>query len=112
MLYTRGPVFTHAEFGVLILPSYSHPYWSSTEELKNYVKGKEGRSWTWLSCVNRVITQVKKTLVLCYVDIPPPTGEMGEGQREKEEMGATWLLSRYKVREVVMGRFVANRMRA
>lgn len=106
MLYTRGPVFTHAEFAILVLPSYTDPYWRSNPFLENYVKSKEQRTWAWLSCINRVITQVKKTLILTYVDVPKPV----DAQAEKE-LGIDGVLGRYKVREVVMKRFSANRMR-
>ncbi|PVH77081.1 hypothetical protein DL98DRAFT_517516 [Cadophora sp. DSE1049] len=106
MLYTRGPVFTHAEFAILVLPSYTDPYWRSNPFLENYVKGKEQRTWAWLSCINRVITQVKKTLILTYVDVPKPVDVETEWQ-----LGIAGVLGRYKVREVVMKRFSANRMR-
>jgi len=106
MLYVRGPVFTHAEFGVLILPSYSDPYWSSNPFLRHYVKSKETRTWAWMNRIHRVITQVKKTLILCYVDIPKPLDPV-----EEQKMGIDAVLARYKVREVVMTRFSANRQR-
>lgn len=106
MLYTRGPVFTHAEFAILVLPSYTDPYWRSNPFLENYVKSKEQRTWAWLSCINRVITQVKKTLILTYVDIPRPVDA-----EEESQLGIDGVLGRYKVREVVMKRWAANRMR-
>ncbi|KAG4430169.1 hypothetical protein IFR05_014345 [Cadophora sp. M221] len=106
MLYTRGPVFTHAEFAILVLPSYTDPYWRSNPFLENYVKGKEKRTWAWLSCINRVITQVKKTLILTYVDIPKPVDV-----EEEKRLGIDGVLGRYGVREVVMRRWAANRMR-
>ncbi|KAE9364819.1 hypothetical protein N431DRAFT_422017 [Stipitochalara longipes BDJ] len=106
MLYVRGPVFSHAEFGVLILPSYSDPYWSSNPFLQNYVKSKETRTWAWMNRIHRVITQVKKTLVLVYVDIPKPLGA-----EEEVKIGIDAILARYKVREVMMTRFSANRRR-
>lgn len=106
MLYVRGPVFSHAEFGVLILPSYSDPYWSSNPFLQNYVKSKETRTWFWMNRIHRVITQAKKTLVLCYVDIPKPLEA-----EEEAKLGIDAILARYKVREIMMKRFSANRMR-
>ena len=106
MLYNRGPVFSHAEFGVIILPSYSDPYWKSDVFLQNYVKGKERRSWSWLHCINRVITQVKKTLVIVYVDIPKPLNA-----DEEEKLGVDGVVSRYMIREFVMKRWSPNRMR-
>ncbi|CAD6443274.1 d9d6b343-0e1c-436f-b7d9-a639f4326aab [Sclerotinia trifoliorum] len=105
LLYNRGPVFSHAEFAVLILPSYSDPYWSSGPFLQNYVKGKQERSWSWMHCINRVITQVKKTLILVYVDIPAPVdGSIKENSVDE-------LLQKYKVREVVLKRWSPNRSR-
>ncbi|KAI9647670.1 tRNA splicing endonuclease subunit sen2 [Ciborinia camelliae] len=105
LLYNRGPVFSHAEFAVLILPSYSDPYWSSGPFLQNYVKGKQERSWSWMHCINRVITQVKKTLILVYVDIPSPVDGSTKENRVDE------LLQKYKVREVVLKRWSPNRSR-
>ncbi|CCU79098.1 tRNA-splicing endonuclease subunit Sen2 [Blumeria hordei DH14] len=107
MLYNRGPVFSHAEFAILILPSYSDPYWSSTDYLKEYSQRKQHRSWAWMSCINRVITQVKKTLVLCYVDIPRPLSN-----EEENKLSPKSILARYTVREFILNRFLANRMRA
>ncbi|KAL3423078.1 tRNA intron endonuclease [Phlyctema vagabunda] len=104
MLYIRGPVFTHAEFAVIILPSYSDPYWSSTKELEVHAKNQERRSWSWLHCVNRVITQVRKTLILVYVDIPRP-------EKDDADTPIHQLLGRYKIREVVLKRWSSNRSR-
>ena len=107
MLYNRGPVFSHAEFAVIILPSYSDPYWSSHAFLQNYVKKKEHRTWAWMHCINRVITQVKKSLVLVYVDIPRPL------ERDaKMELSVDGLIRRYQVREFVMKRWQINRERS
>lgn len=106
MLYARGPVFTHAEFCVLILPAYSDPYWRSTSALVRYAQAREQRTWAWMSCINRVVTQVKKTLILTYVDVPVPVS----AERERE-MGIAGVLGRYRIREVVVKRWSANRMR-
>ncbi|KAM3068883.1 tRNA splicing endonuclease subunit sen2 [Clarireedia jacksonii] len=106
LLYNRGPVFSHAEFAVLILPSYSDPYWSSDPFLQNYVKGKQQRTWSWMHCVNRVITQVRKTLILVYVDIPAPLDA-----KKEAEIGVDGLLGKYKVREVILKRWSPNRSR-
>ena len=103
LLYNRGPVFSHAEFAVLILPSYSHVYWSSDAAIAEDVRKKQSKKWNWLHCVNRVNGQVKKTLVLVYVDVPPPV--------EEEDMRVDEVLGRYKVREVVLKRWLSNRSR-
>ncbi|KAJ5562495.1 tRNA-splicing endonuclease [Penicillium sp. DV-2018c] len=102
LLYNRGPVFSHAEFAVVVIPSYSHPYWSDTEERKKYTAAKQARSWWWLHCVNRVQAQVLKSLVLCYVEVPPPASSI-------DDIGAVF--SQYKVREFMVKRWTPNRTR-
>ncbi|KAJ5241104.1 uncharacterized protein N7469_002695 [Penicillium citrinum] len=102
LLYNRGPVFSHAEFAVIIVPSYNDPYWSDTEERRAYATSKQSRSWWWLHCVNRVQAQVKKSLVICYVEVPPPTGP-------SDDIGA--LLTQYQIREFLLRRWIPNRTR-
>ncbi|KAJ5442055.1 tRNA-splicing endonuclease [Penicillium cf. griseofulvum] len=102
LLYNRGPVFSHAEFAVIIIPSYSHPYWSETEERKNYTAEKQARSWWWMHCVSRVQAQVLKSLVVCYVEVPPPAASI-------DDIGA--LFGQYKVREFLIKRWIPNRTR-
>lgn len=101
LLYNRGPVFSHAEFAVMIMPSYSHAYWQ-TEQGQRERRIKEQKDWWWLHCVNRVQSQVKKSLMLCYVEVPPPVGECTDVAK---------LLSGYKVREFVIRRWLMNRSR-
>ncbi|PGH07308.1 tRNA-intron endonuclease [Blastomyces parvus] len=110
LLYNRGPVFSHAEFAVCLLPAYSDPYWTATEERRQETAKKEGRTWWWLHCVNRVQAQVKKSLVLCYVEVPPPhTQPQLSGESGELDIGA--LLRTYKVREMSIKRWVPNRSR-
>ncbi|KAI4847017.1 hypothetical protein E4T44_04741 [Aureobasidium sp. EXF-8845] len=73
LLYNRGPVFSHAEFALLIVPEYAK---GSIEAAEG--KGKMG--WWWLHCVNRVQSQVKKSLIIVYVKVPRelPSTEQGE----------------------------------
>lgn len=106
LLYNRGPAFTHAEFAIMILPSYSHPYWSETEERKQEAKEKQSRDWWWLHRVNRVQTQVHKTLMLVYVEIPPPWDIA-----DTVELDIGGILKKYKVREFTLGRWAPNRQR-
>ena len=115
LLYNRGPVFSHAEFAVMILPSYSDPYWKSGEKDEEYPEGRKRYTeerlrqrgmWSWLHAVNRVNAQVKKTLVLVYVDVPAP---LAEGEEAK--MGIDEVFARYGLREVVLRRWVSNRSR-
>lgn len=109
ILYNRGPVFSHAEFAVVVLPSYSDAYWSETEERRRHVAHRTEKSWWWLHCVNRVQAQVKKTLVLCYVEIPPPSPDPSTAAEEELDIGAQ--LRAYRVREFSIRRWVPNRTR-
>lgn len=102
LLYNRGPVFSHAEFAVVVVPSYGHSYWAETQERRDHAAQQQGRSWWWLHCVNRVQAQVKKGLVICYVEVPPPA-------ESTEDIGA--LLGHYRVREFLLRRWLANRSR-
>ncbi|KAH0414900.1 hypothetical protein KCU90_g15223, partial [Aureobasidium melanogenum] len=99
LLYNRGPVFSHAEFALLIIPEYAD---GSVEAAQG--KGKMG--WWWLHCVNRVQSQVKKSLVIVYVKVPKelPSIEGGEVDIGK-------LLRGYEIREFVIRRWLANRSR-
>ncbi|KAL4801578.1 hypothetical protein BDV18DRAFT_167301 [Aspergillus unguis] len=99
LLYNRGPVFSHAEFAIIVLPSYDHPYWSETEERRAECDAKQARSWWWLHCVNRVQAQVKKTLVVCYVEIPPPTQTLKAEVADSLDIGE--LLGRYLVHDLI-----------
>lgn len=96
LLYHRGPAFSHAEFAIIVLPSYSDPYWRS--------QGRDvtDKSWHWLHLVNRVQSTALKTLVLVYVDVPPPA----VGNQDIPS-----LLSGYKIREVMVKRWLINRNR-
>lgn len=107
LLYNRGPVFSHAEFAVVVIPTYENSYWTETEAGRAKVSRKASHSWWWLHCVNRVQAQVKKTLVLCYVDIPPPA--LHEDAADEVDIGA--ILRSYKVREMTIRRWVPNRSR-
>ncbi|KAL9123280.1 MAG: hypothetical protein Q9187_000152 [Circinaria calcarea] len=118
LLYNRGPVFSHAEFAVMILPSYTHQYWHDTEERATKIRKKERKSWWWLHCVNRVQSQVRKSLVLVYVEVPPPLYEieipLEPPKSAREDHGVldiTAILRRYKVRELTLKRWIPNRSR-
>ncbi|KAI7230590.1 hypothetical protein KC330_g6862 [Hortaea werneckii] len=110
LLYNRGPVFSHAEFAVVILPAYTHDYWQTAEghERKRF---KELQDWWWLHCVNRVQSQVRKSLVLCYVDVPPPPPAISAEEQGGRDGSVRGLLKGYKVREFVLRRWLANRSR-
>ncbi|KAF3039003.1 tRNA splicing endonuclease subunit sen2 [Didymella heteroderae] len=109
LLYLRGPAFHHAEFGVQIIPSYSHPYWSETPERIKYKNQKESKDWWWFHRVNRVQTAVMKTLVLVYVEVPPPWD--GETKQNALSIDIGQVLKTYTVREVVFKRWSPSRNR-
>ncbi|XWX00223.1 hypothetical protein V2A60_008243 [Cordyceps javanica] len=100
LLYTRGPVFDHAEFGLIVVPSYSEPFWKARG------KTAETKSWPWLHSVVRVLSHVTKSLVLVYVDVPPPPVF-----DDAIASGLTDALKLYKVREIMVKRWAANRNR-
>ena len=128
LLYNRGPVFSHAEFAVVILPAYNDPYWHSSPTLAKQTEKKESKSWPWLHCLNRVQSQVRKCLLLVYVEVPRPeslaptakkSSDMLDVERGKElktsnydgYVHVTRILKRYKIRELLIQRWTPNRSR-
>lgn len=102
LLYQRGPVFDHAEFGLIVLPAYSDQRW------KEHGHAAPRRSWHWLHGINRVLSHVLKSLVLVYVDIPAPAALEAD---ELDGSNITNLLKKYKVREIMVRRWSSNRNR-
>ncbi|KAK3374228.1 hypothetical protein B0T24DRAFT_527295 [Lasiosphaeria ovina] len=101
ILYQRGPVFDHSEFGIIIMPSFSDPLW------KEHEHDAATKSWSWLMGVNRVLAHVLKGLVLVYVDVPsPPVFD-----KAIKAGGLAAALKQYTIREVMVRRFSANRNR-
>ncbi|KAI9725001.1 MAG: hypothetical protein M1812_000277 [Candelaria pacifica] len=114
LLYNRGPVFAHAEFAIMIIPAYTDQYWSATKARQLEVAKKEKKGWWWLHCVNRVQSQVQKSLILVYVDVPCPhdfdeTSDGRSGTHAILDIGG--LLKRYKIRELSVKRWMPNRSR-
>ena len=122
LLYLRGPAFAHAEFAVIILPAFRHDYWwenSRAEETRKRSK----RDWWWLHCLQRVQAQVRKGLVICWVEIPPPDGveKVVMSSEDKDAAKAKGLsdgdidigamLKKYKVRDMTVKRWIPNRSR-
>lgn len=101
ILYQRGPVFDHSEFGIMIMPSFSDKHWKETKF------EAPRRSWSWLMGVNRVLSHVLKALVLVYVDVPSPAA-FDEAMRQG---GIVAALEKYTIREVMVRRFSVNRNR-
>ncbi|KAI9712322.1 MAG: hypothetical protein M1820_001535 [Bogoriella megaspora] len=107
LLYNRGPVFSHAEFAVITIPSFRDPYWTAVPQRAAETQKRSARPWWWSHGVNRVQAQVRKTLVLVYVEIPPPEPDSQVGR--VEDIGR--MLKRYKVREFAVKRWTPNRNR-
>lgn len=91
LLYKRGPVFSHAEFSIVVIPS---PLPNDTED----------RSWWWLHMLSRVNGQVKKTIILTYVNFE-------EQMIALDDMTLQDVLALYKVREVSVRRWIPSRNR-
>ncbi|KAI9682464.1 MAG: hypothetical protein M1829_000256 [Trizodia sp. TS-e1964] len=113
LLYHRGPVFSHAEFAVVILPSYDHPFYSDSSSRQSPAsKGHQSKGWWWLHCANRVQSQVRKNLILAYVEIPPPSS-CALGQEGKmaavPDIGA--ILASYRIKDIAVKRWIPNRDR-
>ena len=118
LLYLRGPVFSHAEFAVIVLPAYTDAYWRETEEVRKDTERREKRSWWWVHCANRVQSQVRKTLVVAWVEVPGveevervSKGRVEEGSMEGEVADIGRFLGLYKVREMTLKRWIPNRER-
>ncbi|KAI0741551.1 hypothetical protein C8Q80DRAFT_1194920 [Daedaleopsis nitida] len=103
LLYKRGPVFHHAEFAIVVVPVYEDPtdQDSSPFDLPN----ANTFSWSWLSTINRVNSQVQKTLILTYVTIP------AQSRLSTDLLSSPACLAHYSVRDVVVRRFIPARMR-
>ncbi|KJR89976.1 tRNA-splicing endonuclease subunit Sen2 [Sporothrix schenckii 1099-18] len=105
MLYGKGPALDHAEFGVMVLPSYDR--WAAADR-----PAAPAPSWHWLHSVNRVLSTVFKSLVLVYVDVPPPSSATGGANGAMDDMNdITAVLGQYRIREVMVRRWSSNRNR-
>lgn len=111
LLYKRGPVFSHAEFAVVILPSYEDAQDQETSPFAPHPNAGR-KDWTWFSTVNRVQSQVLKTLILAHVFVPsvkrcpPETLATPEGFFASLREGKS-----YAVKEVAIRRWVPARMK-
>ncbi|KAG2158294.1 uncharacterized protein EDB93DRAFT_657958 [Suillus bovinus] len=103
LLYKRGPVFQHAEFAIVVIPTYEDPEDQANSPFK--LQNAEPFTWSWLSTINRVNSQVQKTLVLSYITIP------AESRVSPKILSSPACFAHYSVREVVLRRFIPARMR-
>ena len=122
LLYLRGPTFAHAEFAVMVLPAFRDAYWWKDARRSETAK-LEKRDWWWLHCLQRVQAQVRKGLILCWVEVPSPEAIAQALVSEKEKEAAETkriavdsidvgkLLKQYKVRDMIIKRWIPNRSR-
>ncbi|KAH9004671.1 hypothetical protein EDB86DRAFT_3038103 [Lactarius hatsudake] len=103
LLYKRGPVFHHAEFAMVLVPVYEDPEDAKSSPFR--LSNAEPFTWQWLSTINRVNSQVQKTLVLSYVSIPACS------RVSRTELASPACLEQYSIREIIIRRFVPARMR-
>lgn len=100
VLYSRGPPFSHAEFSIKVI-NENDTILSQEETLIDY------------SAVSRVVTGVKKSLVLCFVDGPELEGdEWFDMWNEYLHTGDFLvLLNRFTVNEITWKRWAPSRTR-
>ncbi|KZT27754.1 hypothetical protein NEOLEDRAFT_57327 [Neolentinus lepideus HHB14362 ss-1] len=103
LLYKRGPVFHHAEFALVVCPVYEDE--EDRQTCPFDLQNVDPFSWTWLSTVNRVNSQVQKTLVLTYVTIP------ARSRCQAALLASPACLQYFSIREIVLRRFIPARMR-
>lgn len=95
LLYIRGPVFHHAEFSVIVVPQPT-----STSATRDGEK-----PWWWLHMLTRVNGQVKKTVILAFVEYNDQL--IDAGAEESYES----VLARVKIRECSVRRWIPSRNR-
>ncbi|KAG6918996.1 hypothetical protein DXG01_010235 [Tephrocybe rancida] len=103
LLYKRGPVFTHAEFAMVVCPVYEDLEDQNASSLD--LQNSSPFAWSWLSTINRVNSQVQKTLILVYVTIP------ARSRLSLDILHSPACFEHYSVREVTLRRFIPARMR-
>ncbi|KAF9926422.1 hypothetical protein FBU30_003987 [Linnemannia zychae] len=123
LLYKKGMVFGHSQFGVQVIACKSRAEATSNPGLPkpagilhpnsstSRVSPTPGlfvmhsvHSWQWLLALNRVISQVQKTVILCYVIVPHHI-------TKNDLMSPQKALPMYAIVEVGIKRFVPERNR-
>ncbi|XP_030277485.1 tRNA-splicing endonuclease subunit Sen2 isoform X2 [Sparus aurata] len=94
MLYRKGPPFYHASYSVVV------------ERVDGAFRGSGLRRFSWrsLAALSRVTSNVSKELMMCYIIYPADLSEA--------ELDSPVCLSRLKVQEVIVSRWVSSRERA
>ncbi|XP_039653269.1 tRNA-splicing endonuclease subunit Sen2 [Perca fluviatilis] len=94
MLYRKGPPFYHASYSVVV------------ERADDAFRGSPLRPFSWrsLAALSRITSNVSKELMLCYIIFPADQSEA--------ELDSPACLSRLKVQEVIVSRWVSSKERA
>ncbi|XP_040889987.1 tRNA-splicing endonuclease subunit Sen2 [Toxotes jaculatrix] len=94
ILYRKGPPFYHASYSVVV------------ERVDDVFRGSALRPFSWrsLAALSRITANVSKELMLCYIIYP---ADLSEAELDSPEC-----LSRLKVQEVIVSRWVSSRERA
>ncbi|GMF55215.1 unnamed protein product [[Candida] boidinii] len=143
IIYERGPPFTHAEFALVV--KSNDPYKDSNEDGQPISESNDDgdereedeeeddddqdqqESWINYSSVSRVISGVKKTFLLVYVDIPKKdrfnevftkllnsinSNNVNDKNDDAERLKILIeLINLYKINEIVYRRWLSNRTR-
>lgn len=116
LLYKRGPVFSHAEFSIVVVPtpiiatSNPSPSLSATSSLDPSARqagvdtAVHRRPWWWVHTLTRVNGQVKKTVILAYVTYDPARTEFRGPLEDEIRRG-------FFVRECSLRRWIPSRNR-
>ncbi|CBQ71143.1 related to tRNA splicing endonuclease beta subunit [Sporisorium reilianum SRZ2] len=111
LLYKRGPVFSHAEFAVIIIPSYEDAQDQESSPFAPHPNAGR-KDWIWFSTVNRVQSQVLKALILAHVFVPSvkrcPPQQLATPEAFFESLREG---KSYAVKEVAIRRWVPARMK-
>ncbi|XP_031707566.1 tRNA-splicing endonuclease subunit Sen2 [Anarrhichthys ocellatus] len=93
VLYRKGPPFYHASYSVVV------------ERVDDAFRGSSLRPFSWrsLAALSRITSNVSKELMLCYVIYPADLSDA--------ELDSPVCLSRLKVQEVIVSRWVSSRER-
>ncbi|CAG8841680.1 16253_t:CDS:2, partial [Gigaspora margarita] len=83
VLYEKGPEYKHAEYCVIVLPYYLS---ANNNMNNNHFRHNVMTSWRLMSNLSRVCVQVKKSLVLCYVIIPPSLSDPISNSQSHEQI--------------------------
>ncbi|XP_061730479.1 tRNA-splicing endonuclease subunit Sen2 isoform X1 [Nerophis ophidion] len=94
LLYRKGPPFYHASYSVVV------------EKVDDSFTGSALRPFSWrsLAALGRITANVSKELMLCYIVYPVDLSEA--------ELDSPACLSKLKVQEVIISRWVSSKERA